>query len=91
MLKPKRYTMLMGVNDQIRETARAAFKAQGLTQKRLAKKVGLTQPAVGRLLKGDRKGDPDTWQRLLDALGLKLVAVPKENDQDPVEYEVKEA
>ena len=70
----------MIVNQQIRGAAWSAFRKQGLTQKSLAERVGMTQPAVGRILNGERKGDPDSWQRILDELGLELVAVPKGTD-----------
>lgn len=68
------------MNQQIRRAAWDAIKGAKLTQKAIAEQVGMTQPAVSRLLLGTRKGDPDSWQQLLDALGLKLVAVPKETD-----------
>jgi hypothetical protein len=32
---------------------------------------------VSRLLSSERQGEPETWARLLDALGLELVAVLK--------------
>ncbi len=67
----------MVVNSQIRNAAGKAVERQGLTQKQLAERVGMSQPAVGRVLNGARKGDPDSWQRILGALGLELVAVPK--------------
>jgi hypothetical protein len=35
---------------------------------------------VSRLLSGERQGEPETWARLLGALGLELVAVPKETE-----------
>jgi transcriptional regulator with XRE-family HTH domain len=70
----------MVVNTQIRSAASRAVERQRLTQKQLAERVGMSQPAVGRVLNGARKGDPDSWQRILDALGLELVAVPKGTD-----------
>lgn len=69
--------MLMTMNSRIRDTANRAVEEQKLTQKQLGERAGMSQPAVGRILNGDRKGDPDSWQRILDALGLELVAVPK--------------
>ena len=67
----------MTMNEGIRRTVNAAVVKQSLTQKSLAERVGMSQPAVGRILTGTRKGDPDSWQRILDALGLELIAVPK--------------
>lgn len=70
----------MVMNKQVRDAARKVFGERSFTQKSLAERVGMSQPAVGRILNGDRKGDPDSWQRILDELGLELVAVPKGTD-----------
>lgn len=67
----------MNVNAQIRDTARQGIAAKGWSQHELARRAGVKQATVSRLLAGERQGEPETWGRLLDALGLELVAVPK--------------
>lgn len=70
----------MNVNTQIRETAQRGLSSKGWSQLELAKRAGIKQATVSRLLTGERQGEPETWQRLLNALGLELVAVPKGTD-----------
>ncbi len=47
----------------------------------------MSQPAIGRILNGERKGDPDSWASILNELGLELVAVPKGTDLSKLESE----
>lgn len=72
--------MLVSVNAQIREAAQRRLGAKGWSQLELAKRAGVKQATVSRLLAGERQGEPDTWRRLLKALGLELVAVPEGAD-----------
>ncbi|WP_246580382.1 helix-turn-helix domain-containing protein [Deinococcus aestuarii] len=65
------------MNEKVRQGAREAMKAQGLTHQQLAEATGIERPNVTRLLSGQVGKVPDNWQRILDALGLELVAVPK--------------
>lgn len=64
------------MNEQVRNAARSALKERDLTQAEFAEQIGLTQSDVARLLTGRVGKIPDNWQRVLDALGLKLIAVP---------------
>lgn len=50
------------------------------SQEELGELVHMAQPNVARLLSGRSGRVPETWQRVLDALGLELVAVPKGTD-----------
>ena len=68
------------MNTQIREAAQNGLRAKGWSQLELAKCAGVKQAAVSRLLSGERQGEPETWERLLAALGLELVAVPSDTD-----------
>ena len=77
----------MSVNTQIRETAQRGLSAKGWSQLELAKRAGIKQATVSRLLAGERQGEPETWERLLSALGLKLAAVPKDADLSKLERE----
>lgn len=69
---------MTGMNEQVRNAARAALKERDLTQAEFAEQVGLKQSDVARLLTGRVGKIPDNWQKVLDGLGLQLVAVPKE-------------
>ncbi len=53
------------------------MKAQGMTQTELGDAVGMAQPNIQRLLAGRVGAVPESWQKVLDALGLELQAVPK--------------
>ncbi len=70
--------MVRTMNEQVRQAARKRMKAQGITQEKLAEMTGMQQPNVARLLTGRSGSIPDNWQKVLDALGLELVAVKKE-------------
>ncbi len=74
----------MDMNERVRETARQTIARNELTQEALAKAAGIKQATVSRLLTG-RMGQPGTWEKLLDALGLELVAVPKGADLSKLE------
>ena len=77
----------MNVNIQIRETAQRGLSSKGWSQLELAKRAGIKQATVSRLLTGERQGEPETWERLLNALGLELVAEPKGADLSKLEGE----
>lgn len=47
-----------------------------MTRADIAKLAGIEQATVSRLLTG-KFGQAGTWEKLLDALGLELIAVPK--------------
>ncbi len=68
---------MTGMNEQVRRAVRERMQEQGLTQTELGELVGMAQPNVQRLLAGRVGAVPESWQRVLDALGLELVAVPR--------------
>lgn len=75
----------MAMNAQIREAAKNSLSAKGWSQLELAQRAGIKQATVSRLLAGERSGEPTTWEKLLAALELALVAVPvgtSKNGQD---------
>lgn len=53
---------------QIRESA-------GITQAELARRLGITQPAVARWESGRRQPRVESLQRIADALGLNLSVI----------------
>lgn len=67
------------MNEQVRQAVRESMKAQGVTQTDLGERVGMAQPNIQRLLAGRVGAVPESWQKVLDALGLELVAVPKKD------------
>ena len=52
----------------------------GLTQEELAAKAGISQPALARIEAGRVRPRIDTIERLLDACGMSLEAVPRAGD-----------
>ena len=66
------------MNDQVRQVVKARMKERGMTQVKLAQEVGMEQPNIQRLLAGRVGAVPDSWQKVLDALGLELVAQLKQ-------------
>ena len=68
---------MKGMNEQVRQVVRDRMKEQGITHEKLAEVTGIQRPNVTRLLTGQSGTIPDNWQKVLDALGLKLIAEPK--------------
>ena len=66
------------MNEQVRQMVKARMKERGITQVKLAQEVGMEQPNIQRLLAGRVGAVPESWQKVLDALGLELVAQNKE-------------
>lgn len=56
------------------------MRQRNLSQEGLGELVEMSQPNVARALSGRSGSIPSTWARILDALGLELVAVPKGTD-----------
>lgn len=68
---------MKAMTEQIRNAAREVMEREGISTYRLAELTGIEQPNVTRLLTGRSGSVPVNWQKVLDALGLELVAVPK--------------
>ncbi len=65
------------IEKKLREKARAAIAAKGLTQSEIAKIAGLHRVHVNKMLNGHSGYFPDSWTRLLEALGLDVEVVEK--------------
>jgi transcriptional regulator with XRE-family HTH domain len=78
---PFRYASVGRMNERVRERARRIIEEKALTQEEIAKLAGIKQATVSRLLTG-RLGKVGAWEKLLDALGLELIAVPKGASED---------
>ncbi len=68
------------MNDNIRETVKDRMKARKLTQRELARRTDMHETNLARLLAGRSGKINEGWQKVLDELGLELVAVPKGTD-----------
>ena len=66
------------MNEQIRQAVRTRMKERRMTHENLAEQISIQRPNVTRLLTGQSGAVPENWQKMLDALGLKLIAVPRE-------------
>lgn len=53
------------------------MQAMGLSQTKLAAKLGLKRTVLTRMLSGNSGSVPKNWQRILDELGLELTVKPK--------------
>ena len=68
------------VNNNIRERVRSEMERKDVSTYQLAELISMKQPNVVRVLKGRSGSIPDSWQKILDALKLEIVAVPKGSD-----------
>lgn len=68
------------MNDTIRQAVKNRMRARDLTQRELARRTDMHETNLARLLAGRSGKINEGWQRVLDELGLELVAVPKEGD-----------
>ena len=68
---------MIGMNEAVRKTVKETMKTKGISQGQLARDLSLERPAVTRLLSGTSGKVPDTWQKVLDALGLEIVVQEK--------------
>ncbi|GAA4022864.1 hypothetical protein GCM10022631_41770 [Deinococcus rubellus] len=69
---------MKGMNEQVRQAVRERMKQQAITHEKLAELTSIQRPNVTRLLTGQSGAIPENWQKVLDALGLELVAQPKQ-------------
>ena len=75
----------MGMNSKVRQKVREVMSGKEISTYKLAELTEMSQPNVARALSGRSGSVPSTWQRILDALGLELVAVPKGTDLSRLE------
>ncbi len=68
---------MKGMNEQVRQAVRERMKQQAMTHEKLAELTSIQRPNVTRLLTGQSGAIPENWQKVLDTLGLELVAQPK--------------
>lgn len=68
------------MNEEITAAVREALAERNMTQTALAKQVGLEPNYLTSMLQGRRGKVPETWQKILEALDLKLLAAPRSQD-----------
>ncbi len=68
---------MAAVNERIRRSVRVALAERDMTQRDLAEKLGIAPQHVSDLIRGKTGKIPASWQKMLEALDLELVAVPK--------------
>ena len=64
--------MTVVVNDDIREKIIVRLLRRKMTRKDLASQAGLSYKYVCNLLAGNAEGGRDAWERIFNALDLKL-------------------
>jgi DNA-binding phage protein len=70
----------MEMNTKVRQTVREVMNDKKMSTYKLAELTDMSQPNVARALTGRSGSIPTTWVRILNALGLELVAIPKGTD-----------
>jgi HTH-type transcriptional regulator/antitoxin HipB len=60
------------------EALRAARKKKGMSQEQVGKSVGLDQPSMSKIERGESSARIDTLFRLLAALDLELILQPRQ-------------
>lgn len=65
------------MNERIRRSIRVSLAERDMTQADLARAIGMKPQYVSELLTGKAGKIPTAWTRVLDELGLELVAVKK--------------
>lgn len=68
------------MNAKIRKRVRIALVEQEKTQRKLAEDLKMHPQYVNDLLTGRVGHIPTAWSKVLDAVGLELVAVPKQGE-----------
>lgn len=63
---------MAGMNSEIREAVTQRMKERGITRYQMAQDLGMEPPNVSRLLNGRSGKVPESWQAILDYLGLEL-------------------
>ena len=67
------------MNERIRARVRAEMAQQNLTQIELARRLGISPPALSQIMSGKRGTMPESLMNVLEALGLTLEAVPSKD------------
>lgn len=64
------------------QTIKKLMEKQGITQRDLAKMIGVTEASVSRWMRGTRTPDIDIIELMADALGYKVKVKRKKEEKD---------
>lgn len=67
------------MNDSIRQMVKQTLERKGMSQGELSRVLSVPRPNITRALSGRSGEIPDLWARMLDALDLELIAVPRQH------------
>lgn len=73
---------MTGMNKEVRQAVKNRIEELGLTQAELARRTDMERSNLHRLLSGKSGQVPDSWQRVLDALGLELTVQSKPHEHN---------
>ncbi|RIH90656.1 hypothetical protein Mterra_00258 [Calidithermus terrae] len=65
------------MTDRVRKAVKERMAQLGMSQGDLAEKLHMERVNLNRVLTGRSGKIPESWQRILDSLGLELMVVPK--------------
>lgn len=71
--------MMERMTDDIRRAVRVELAKRDFSQAELARQLGMAPQYLSNMMRGKVSRMPEAWQKVLDALGLELVAVPKDD------------
>jgi transcriptional regulator with XRE-family HTH domain len=67
----------MRMTETVIKQVRRSMEKQGVSQGELSRRTGIERPNINRLLTGRSGKVPESWQKVLDELGLELVVKAK--------------
>lgn len=62
---------------ELRAAVKESLWTRGISQRDLARLVGLTEGGISRFLSGQREASFETIDKMMDALGLEIVIRPR--------------
>jgi transcriptional regulator with XRE-family HTH domain len=69
------------MTEHIREAVRAELGRRNINRTALAKQAGVSKQFVSQMLNGTAANIPDSWQKVLDALGWELRVFDKDGNE----------
>ena len=64
---------------ELRAMVQETLWERGISQRDLARLVGLTEGTISKFLKGEREASFETIDKILDALGFEIVIRPRDD------------
>jgi transcriptional regulator with XRE-family HTH domain len=66
------------MTETVIKQVRQLMEKQGVSQGELSRRTGIERPNITRMLSGRSGKVPESWQKVLDELGLELIVVSKQ-------------